>query len=144
MDADTGARVAGYLDAVRWLRGVDAVTVQFVTTVTIDRDAWQRNYGMPSGEVSRDVAGYLQKFITSAVRDHLDATGNEGTVDVREGVTGLQPSDEGRSNLAADVMVCAHHSSVHDGVNVEIDAPAGTRITVHLNDGDLVDVVVPS
>ncbi|MEB3033494.1 hypothetical protein [[Mycobacterium] nativiensis] len=41
------------------------------------------------------------------------------------------------------VEVYAHHSSLHEGINVEIDAPAGTRITVNLNDGQLVDVVVP-
>ena len=56
---------------------------------------------------------------------------------------GVAPSAEGRCNLAGAVAVYAHHSSVHDGINVEIDAPAGTRVTVHLNDGDLVDVVVP-
>lgn len=55
----------------------------------------------------------------------------------------VQSSAEGRNNLAGDVMVCAHHSSVHDGVNVEIEAPAGTRITVHVNDGRVVDTVVP-
>lgn len=52
------------------------------------------------------------------------------------------PSTEGRANLT-DVAVYAHHSTVHDGVNVEIDAPTGTRITVHINDGLVVDLVVP-
>lgn len=55
----------------------------------------------------------------------------------------IQESESGRNNLVGDVLVHAHHSSQHDGVNIEIDAPAGTRITIHLNDGDLVDVVVP-
>ncbi|MEB3022984.1 hypothetical protein [[Mycobacterium] crassicus] len=53
------------------------------------------------------------------------------------------PSPEGRANLVDVVEVYAHHSSLHEGINVEIDAPAGTRITVNLNDGQLVDVVVP-
>ncbi len=53
------------------------------------------------------------------------------------------PSAEGRNDLADTVGVLAHHSSVHDGINIEIDAPTGTRITVHLNDGILTDVVVP-
>ncbi|BBY54158.1 hypothetical protein H7J07_05980 [Mycobacterium koreense] len=54
------------------------------------------------------------------------------------------PSPDGRHNLdGGDVLVYAHHSGVHDGINVEIDAPKGTRITVNLNDGELVDVVVP-
>ncbi|TEA09181.1 hypothetical protein CCUG60884_00171 [Mycobacteroides salmoniphilum] len=55
----------------------------------------------------------------------------------------VEPSAEGRSNLDELVSVCAHHSSVHDGINIEIDAPAGTRITVHLNDGALADIVAP-
>lgn len=59
----------------------------------------------------------------------------------REGWVG--PSAEGRCNLTDEVSVFAHHSSVHDGINVEIDAPAGTRITVNLNDGRLADVIVP-
>lgn len=62
-------------------------------------------------------------------------------VSTREGWVG--PSAEGRCNLVDDVSVVAHHSSVHDGINVEIDAPAGTRITVNLNDWSLVDVIVP-
>lgn len=56
----------------------------------------------------------------------------------------VDPSAEGRNNLADVVEVYAHHSSVHDGINVEIDAPAGTRVTVHLNDGMIAEVVVPS
>lgn len=55
----------------------------------------------------------------------------------------IAPSAEGRNNLADSVSVYAHHSSIHDGINIEIDAPAGTRITVHLNDGSLVDRIVP-
>lgn len=54
----------------------------------------------------------------------------------------VQPSAEGRADLVDKVSVYAHHSSLHPGINVEIDAPAGTRITVHLNDGPLADVVV--
>lgn len=52
------------------------------------------------------------------------------------------PSSGGR-NDHGDVGLYAHHSSVHDGINVEIDAPAGVRITVHINDGRAVDLVVP-
>ena len=52
-------------------------------------------------------------------------------------------AETGRNNLAGEVTVLAHHSSVHDGINVEIDAPTGTRVTVHLNDWVLTDVVVP-
>lgn len=55
----------------------------------------------------------------------------------------VAPSAEGRCDLTDAVSVLAHHSSVHDGVNVEIDAPAGTRITVNLNDGTVADVIVP-
>ncbi|SKK26019.1 Uncharacterised protein [Mycobacteroides abscessus subsp. massiliense] len=58
-------------------------------------------------------------------------------------MTMVEPSAEGRADLAELVSVCAHHSSIHDGINVEIDAPAGTRITVHLNDGAVADIVVP-
>jgi hypothetical protein len=53
------------------------------------------------------------------------------------------PSDSGRDNLTDVVDVYAHHSDTHDGINVEIDAPAGVRITVHVNDGRVVDLVVP-
>ncbi|ORW08485.1 MULTISPECIES: hypothetical protein [Mycolicibacter] len=53
------------------------------------------------------------------------------------------PSEEGRADLVDEVQVYAHHGSCHAGINVEIDAPAGTRITVHLNDGQIADVVVP-
>ncbi|GAB4987868.1 hypothetical protein MAHJHV61_33270 [Mycobacterium avium subsp. hominissuis] len=55
----------------------------------------------------------------------------------------VAPSAEGRADLVDKVFVYAHHSSVHDGINVEIEAPAGTRITVHLHDGILADVIVP-
>ncbi|AOS94907.1 MULTISPECIES: hypothetical protein [Mycobacterium avium complex (MAC)] len=55
----------------------------------------------------------------------------------------ILPSAEGRNNLKDTVKVVAHHSSCHDGVNIEIDAPAGTRITVNLNDGLIADRVVP-
>lgn len=53
------------------------------------------------------------------------------------------PSDTGRDNLTDIVDVYAHHSGSHDGINVEIDAPAGVRITVHINEGLSVDLVVP-
>lgn len=59
-------------------------------------------------------------------------------------IASVQPSAEGRNNLAGKVGVCAHHSSVHDGIDIEADAPTGTRITVHLNDGELADTVVPA
>ena len=45
--------------------------------------------------------------------------------------------------LPPDTLVTAHSSKVHDGLNVEIDAPAGLRITVHVNDGPVADLVVP-
>ena len=55
----------------------------------------------------------------------------------------VEPIPSGRNNLADVVDVWAHHSGVHDGINVEIDAPAGVRITVHINDGRVVDLMVP-
>lgn len=58
-------------------------------------------------------------------------------------MSAIGPSNSGRNNLVDEVSVAAHHSSVHEGVNVEIDAPAGTRITVHVNDGRVADLVVP-
>lgn len=54
------------------------------------------------------------------------------------------PSGDGRDNLSPDVLVYAHHSNVHDGMNVEIDAPAGTRVTVNINDSLALEVVIPS
>ncbi|MBB3752559.1 hypothetical protein FHT44_005071 [Mycolicibacterium sp. BK634] len=53
------------------------------------------------------------------------------------------PSMEGRDDLPEDVEVYAHHSSSHDGLNIEIDAPAGVHITVHINDGMALEMVVP-
>lgn len=53
------------------------------------------------------------------------------------------PGPDGRTNLAAAVQVHAHHSGVHDGINIEVDAPAGTRITLNVNDGQVADLVVP-
>lgn len=53
------------------------------------------------------------------------------------------PSTEGRNDLPEGVQVYAHHSSSHDGLNVEIDAPAGVPITVHINDGTALEMVVP-
>lgn len=53
------------------------------------------------------------------------------------------PSESGRDNLTDVVEVYALHSSIHDGINVEIEAPAGVRITVHINDGRVVNLVVP-
>ena len=50
----------------------------------------------------------------------------------------VQPAPDGRNNLAEAVDVFAHHSGVHDGINVEIDAPAGVHITVHINEGRVV------
>lgn len=55
----------------------------------------------------------------------------------------VRPSPDGRNNLAGVVEAYAHHSAVHDGINVEVFAPAGVRITVHVNDGRVVDLVVP-
>ncbi|SKU01066.1 hypothetical protein [Mycobacteroides abscessus] len=55
----------------------------------------------------------------------------------------VAPSAEGRNNLATETSVYAHHSSVHDGINIEIDAVAGTRITVHVNDWLLADLIIP-
>lgn len=55
----------------------------------------------------------------------------------------IDPSPSGRNGLFGQVLVYGHHSDMHDGANIEIDAPAGTRITAHLNDGLIADVVVP-
>lgn len=38
------------------------------------------------------------------------------------------------------VTVYAHWSGQHDGVNVEIDLPPGIPLTVHVNDGLLLDI----
>ncbi|WP_157931682.1 hypothetical protein [Mycobacteroides abscessus] len=57
--------------------------------------------------------------------------------------TGLiAPSPSGRNNLVDDVRVYAHHSALHDGINIEIDAPAGVHVTVHLNDGLIAEETV--
>ena len=32
----------------------------------------------------------------------------------------------------------------HGGINIEIDAPPGVQVTVHLNDGLIADETVPS
>lgn len=56
----------------------------------------------------------------------------------------IDPSPSGRNHFASQVLVYGHHSDVHDGANIEIDAPEGARITVHLNEGLIVDVVIPS
>ena len=56
----------------------------------------------------------------------------------------IAPSAEGRANLAQEVSVLAHHSSCHGGINIEIDAPPGVQVTVHLNDGLIADETVPS
>jgi hypothetical protein len=52
------------------------------------------------------------------------------------------PSEEGRTNLTDKVRVFAHHSSVHDGINIEIDAEDGVQVTVHLNDALIADEMV--
>lgn len=52
------------------------------------------------------------------------------------------PSDTGRNDLADKVRVLAHHSSVHDGINVEIEADEGVHVTVHLNEARVVDETV--
>lgn len=55
----------------------------------------------------------------------------------------IAPSAEGRTDLADEVTVFAHHSSCHAGINIEIDAPPGVQVTVHLNDGLIADEKVP-
>lgn len=55
----------------------------------------------------------------------------------------IAPSAEGRDDLTNTVTLFAHHSSSHGGINVEIDAPAGVQVTVHLNDGLIADETVP-
>ena len=69
-------------------------------------------------------------------------------------VTGDVNDKEGRTEVCRDcdtaervdlpqgVAVTGHRSTVHDGVNVEIDAPEGMRVTVHLNDWKQVDEVI--
>lgn len=52
------------------------------------------------------------------------------------------PSDTGRSDLADKVAVLTHHSSVHGGINVEIEAAEGVHVTVHLNDALVADETV--
>lgn len=56
----------------------------------------------------------------------------------------IDPSENGKDSLSGIVWVYAHQSDVHGGVNVEIDAPAGVKVTVHLNDGLIADVKVPA
>ncbi len=63
-----------------------------------------------------------------------------GLLDERDGAN--QPGPDGRNNLADSVSVLAHHSGIHDGVNVEIEAPEGTHVTVHLHDALIADEVV--
>lgn len=38
--------------------------------------------------------------------------------------------------------VVAHWSAAHDGINVEVDAPEGLPLTIHVNDWRMLNVVV--
>jgi len=50
----------------------------------------------------------------------------------------------GESAAVASAEVYAHQSAYgEDTLNVEIDAPSGVTVRVHLNDGRLAEVVVP-
>jgi hypothetical protein len=46
--------------------------------------------------------------------------------------------------MPEDCDVVGHTSKVHPGLNVEIDAPEGTLVTVHLNDWQVVNQVIPA
>ena len=48
------------------------------------------------------------------------------------------------SAAVAESLVFAHQSlRGEDTLNVEIDAPSGVTVRVHLNDGRLIEVTVP-
>lgn len=61
----------------------------------------------------------------------------QGTPDDPE--TG-EPRDRGPS--PEGFAVFAHWSAAHDGINVEVDAPEGLPLTIHVNDWRAVNVVV--
>lgn len=63
-------------------------------------------------------------------------SGWQGTPDDPE--TG-EPRDRGPAPEGFDVF--AHWSAVHDGINVEVDAPDGLPLTVHVNDWRVVNVI---
>lgn len=48
------------------------------------------------------------------------------------------------SSAVAECEVYAHQSTIGDDtLNIEIDAPRGVTVRVHLNDGHLIEAAVP-
>lgn len=48
------------------------------------------------------------------------------------------------SPAVAESEVFAHQSNIgEDTLNIEIDAPSGVTVRVHLNDGHLIETTVP-
>lgn len=48
------------------------------------------------------------------------------------------------SAAVAESEVFAHQSNIgEDALNIEIDAPSGVTVRVHLNDGHLIEMTVP-
>lgn len=73
---------------------------------------------------------------------HLTAGGNPPTGWTDRFPVRWYPDEEKPEDAPEGFEVVAHMSKVHPGVNVEIDAPDGMPLTVHVNDGPVVNVVI--
>lgn len=76
---------------------------------------------------------------------HLSVGGTPPTAWVKgSGVAGQEPwgwQDDDRQPLEG-FDVFAHWSKAHPGVNVEVDAPNGLPLTVHVNDWRAVNIII--
>ncbi|NKS56255.1 hypothetical protein GS504_01330 [Rhodococcus hoagii] len=111
------------------------------------------------GEVRRD--GMDQRAAEEAVRAHLAPLPDDAlaiVIVLSDGVIVWESVDDAatlRSLTSGTFLDCAtvrigrseitiHPSQVDAGtINIEVDAPAGSRISFHVNDGHVATLVVP-
>jgi hypothetical protein len=116
-------------------------------------DAWEPVSDDPSpkeaerhGEaletIAHALAGAVRRFLGGATEAPADRSwGWQG--DARTGLDAEDPRHRDTDRPAPEgLAVFAHWSTAHPGVNIEVDAPDGLPLTVHVNDYCEVNLVV--
>ena len=62
--------------------------VEYTVEIVMDNDVWQMNYGLndPTPKtISDDIREYMRQVVEELVKQHIDGSGNAGTVAVGGG-----------------------------------------------------------
>jgi hypothetical protein len=85
--------------------------------------------------------GYKDRVILAAELLHMDPDVLLSKLDPGD-TWGWYAVEVDRRPAPEGMQVFAHWSAMHTGINVEIDAPDGLPLTVHVNDWQAVNVVI--